>query len=31
MNKTCNRCNLEHAEAGVCPNCGCPEFRVKED
>ena len=31
MVKFCNRCNQEHSEIGVCPNCGCPEFRVKED
>jgi hypothetical protein len=30
MPSLCNRCNAQHG-VGVCPYCGCPEFRLGPD
>jgi len=30
MIKVCNRCNLEYEAVGVCPECDCPEYRIKK-
>ena len=31
LEKKCNRCNATYPlEAGHCPNCQCPEFRLRE-